>query len=117
MGLGQYDSIGEYCGPHTASSVFPILIHGAPATKIEGPKTLVSCMPNSCTLPLSCALISDPINPQIKSVRLAALICCSAHAQLLHSGLNLLILGHLLTMFHIRGGGVLFTEDKISKKT
>ena len=26
MGLGQYDSLGEYCGPHTASSVFLILI-------------------------------------------------------------------------------------------
>ena len=25
MGLGQYDSIGEYYGPHTASSVFLIL--------------------------------------------------------------------------------------------
>ena len=22
MGLGQYNSLGEYCGPHTASSVF-----------------------------------------------------------------------------------------------
>ena len=22
VGLGQYDSLGEYCGPHTASSVF-----------------------------------------------------------------------------------------------
>ena len=26
MGLGQYNSLGEYCGPHTASSVFLILI-------------------------------------------------------------------------------------------
>ena len=26
MGLGQYNSIGEYCGPHTASSVFLISI-------------------------------------------------------------------------------------------
>ena len=25
MGLGQYNSIGEYCGPRTASSVFVIL--------------------------------------------------------------------------------------------
>ena len=25
MGLGQYDSLGEYCGPHTASYVFLIL--------------------------------------------------------------------------------------------
>ena len=24
MGLGQYNSLGEYCGPHTASSVFLI---------------------------------------------------------------------------------------------
>ena len=26
MGLGQYNSLGEYCDPHTASSVFLILI-------------------------------------------------------------------------------------------
>ena len=26
MGLGQYDSLGEYCGPHTASSVFLIIM-------------------------------------------------------------------------------------------
>ena len=26
MGLGQYDSLMEYCGPHTASFVFLILI-------------------------------------------------------------------------------------------
>ena len=26
MGLGWHDSIGEYCGPHTASSVFLILV-------------------------------------------------------------------------------------------
>ena len=26
MGLGQYDGHGEYCGPHTASSVFLILV-------------------------------------------------------------------------------------------
>ena len=25
MGHGQYNSLGEYCGPHTASSVFLIL--------------------------------------------------------------------------------------------
>ena len=25
MDLGQYDSLGEYCDPHTASSVFLIL--------------------------------------------------------------------------------------------
>ena len=24
MGLGQCNSLGEYCGPHTASSVFPV---------------------------------------------------------------------------------------------
>ena len=24
MGLGQYDSLGVYCGPHTASEVFLI---------------------------------------------------------------------------------------------
>ena len=26
MGLGQYDGLGEYCGPHTASSVSLILV-------------------------------------------------------------------------------------------
>ena len=26
MGLGQYNSLGEYCGPHTASSMFLILV-------------------------------------------------------------------------------------------
>ena len=26
MGIGQYNSLGEYCGPHTASSVFLILV-------------------------------------------------------------------------------------------
>ena len=26
VGLGQYDSLGEYCGPHTASSVFLIVL-------------------------------------------------------------------------------------------
>ena len=30
MGLGQYNSLGEYCGPHTASSVFLILIFPMP---------------------------------------------------------------------------------------
>ena len=25
MGLGQYNRIGKYCGPHTASTVFLIL--------------------------------------------------------------------------------------------
>ena len=27
MGLGQYNSLGEYCDPHTASSVFLILLY------------------------------------------------------------------------------------------
>ena len=27
MGLGQYNSLGEYCGPHTASSVFFLVIY------------------------------------------------------------------------------------------
>ena len=26
MGLGQYDGLGEHCGPHTASSVFLTLL-------------------------------------------------------------------------------------------
>ena len=28
MGLGQYNSLGEYCGPHTACPVFLILLYG-----------------------------------------------------------------------------------------
>ena len=28
VGLGHYGSLGEYCGPHTASSVFLILGRG-----------------------------------------------------------------------------------------
>ena len=37
MGLGQYDSLGEYYGPHTASSVFRILKEEAvrPCKKIS----------------------------------------------------------------------------------
>ena len=27
MSLGQYDSLGKYCGPNTASSVFLILVY------------------------------------------------------------------------------------------
>ena len=27
MSLGQYNSLGEYCGPHTASCVFLILLY------------------------------------------------------------------------------------------
>ena len=30
MGLGQYNGLGEYCDPHTASSVFLILIYTDP---------------------------------------------------------------------------------------
>ena len=30
MGLGQYDSLGEYCGPHTASSVFLVSLPPPP---------------------------------------------------------------------------------------
>ena len=29
MGLGQYNTLGEYCGPHTASSVFLISYYGS----------------------------------------------------------------------------------------
>ena len=27
MGLGQYNSLGEYCDPHTASPVFLIIVY------------------------------------------------------------------------------------------
>ena len=30
MGLGQYNSLAEHCGPHTASSVFLFLISVPP---------------------------------------------------------------------------------------
>ena len=30
MGLGQYNSLGEYCGPHAASSVFLLLVFTNP---------------------------------------------------------------------------------------
>ena len=33
MGLGQYNSYGEYCGPHTAYSVFLILFSPPPFFK------------------------------------------------------------------------------------
>ena len=40
MGLGQYDGLGEYCGPHTASSVFLLLISVWVQT-IVGPEAVV----------------------------------------------------------------------------
>ena len=39
MGLGQYNSLGEYCGPHTASSVFLILVF--PLTSLEKNKSRI----------------------------------------------------------------------------
>ena len=35
MGLGQYNSLMEYCGPHTASSVFLILVYRQIITDIS----------------------------------------------------------------------------------
>ena len=35
MGLGQYNSLGEYSGPHTASSVFLILISPCVINKLK----------------------------------------------------------------------------------
>ena len=35
MGLGQYNSLGEYCDPHTASSVFLILVHISRSVKMH----------------------------------------------------------------------------------
>ena len=46
MGLGQYDSLGEYCGPHTASSVFLILLNdgGLPAAEqVLGVNAMLRC--------------------------------------------------------------------------
>ena len=35
MGLGEYVSLGEYCGPHTASSVFLILVLSPSTTHLS----------------------------------------------------------------------------------
>ena len=35
MGLGQYDSLEEYCSPHTASSVFIILVFQHPHCMLQ----------------------------------------------------------------------------------
>ena len=45
MGLGQYNSLGEYCDPHTASSVFLILVD----LQQEGPvqETIGKTFPHS----------------------------------------------------------------------
>ena len=57
MGLGQYNSLGEYCGPHTASSGFLILIYVWPEISLmignmssNLGNELVQCVPiiNSC---------------------------------------------------------------------
>ena len=33
--IGQYDGLGEYCGPHTASSVFLILTNPVTPANIQ----------------------------------------------------------------------------------
>ena len=53
IGLGQYDGPGEYCGPHTASSMFLILIYQPaitrwqhlciPYSRFRAPKRSSSC--------------------------------------------------------------------------
>ena len=55
MGLGQYNSLGEYCGPHTASSVFLILIlqvivehHVRPMTALLGSNIVTQNLTNLC---------------------------------------------------------------------
>ena len=40
MDLGQYNGPGEYCGPHTASSVFLILLHLRASRKGSGKASL-----------------------------------------------------------------------------
>ena len=42
MGLGQYDGLGEYCGPHTASSVFLILLVQVTTKSAPNLKILIS---------------------------------------------------------------------------
>ena len=39
MGLGQYNSLREYCSPHTASSVFLILVF-----PLRAPELAVYCI-------------------------------------------------------------------------
>ena len=50
MGLGQYDGLGEYCGPHTASSVFLILLAMLQGRGWEVQKVLRFLLPrgNTC---------------------------------------------------------------------
>ena len=45
MGLGQYDGHGEYCSPHTASSVFLIVMfpHCA-GVAMQGPTLMGTVM-------------------------------------------------------------------------
>ena len=48
MGLGQYDSLGEYCGPHTPSSVFLISLYPRQSTHMTmKPATFICTMGSS----------------------------------------------------------------------
>ena len=59
MGLGQYDSLGEYCGPHTASSVFLILLAAAVFTVFR--RTLeVGDTPDAAVVLAGCFVELDP---------------------------------------------------------
>ena len=50
MGLGQFDSLGEYCGPHTASSVFLILLQptGSEESGVLEVGSIPVAIPPSC---------------------------------------------------------------------
>ena len=42
MALGQYDGLGEYCGPHTASSVFLVLVFTNLQQRVTEPSGTIS---------------------------------------------------------------------------
>ena len=48
MGLGQYNRIGEYCGPHTASSVFLKIYNNIFIKKRYKDFTLFLQVPGDC---------------------------------------------------------------------
>ena len=58
MGLGQYNSLGEYCGPHTASSVFLILVHYILHWDHRKPSNFIEHFIKDCLLAFMCISVS-----------------------------------------------------------
>ena len=50
MGLGQYNSLGKYCGAHTASSVFLILVLSVAQLLIIGEECMRLCIFDDASL-------------------------------------------------------------------